>query len=250
MALYEDSLRALAHLFSRVSAPSMEAHIRADIDAWQKRRDAKQHLEKYAGHSTYSDWVIHSQNGHRVDEIQQVWANTLLENLQMIAQRMAEKPDDPRQERKTLNGLSRHRSLLKHPPSSRTPSKLKKHGSGRYLRVLSCPNCNDRFATDLSIEAVIAGDVIGDSLCDAYESGSMSGLIDTLLDGKLTNLAESRERVARAAERAGISIKRMRGQRDQCTACDNNDLSVKHWTLWANGELRFEVAAFESGQAV
>jgi len=223
----------------------MEAHIRSDMKAWKERRDAAQHRGKYGGNSTYSDWVIHPLNGHRVDEVQQVWANSLLDRLQTMLLRLSEKPEDPRQERKIINSLSRHRSILKEPPSNRVPSKLKRHGSGADLRTTHCQKCGVYHATHRNIEYVIAGDVMGDYLCDAYESGTMIELVDTLLDGTMKNLAEIRNRVRRAAERAGIAVPETDMQRDRCAACGSDDVIVKFWTLWGDGRLRFELAAFE-----
>jgi len=248
MALYEDGLDALAHLLRRVCAPSMEAQIRSDLEAWRKRHDAAQHRAKYSGNSTYDDWVIHSQNGHQVDEVQQVWANALLDKLQSVLRRLAEKPDDPRQERKVLNSLIRHRSILKDPPSNRAPSRLKEIGSGTYLRSIRCQQCGDHHTTHLSVESVIAGDVTGEYLCDAYETGTMIGLVDRLLDGTLEKFAEMRVQVSCAAERAGIAVQETDGQRDLCATCGSDDVTVEHRTLCGGGQLRFELAAFEQSQ--
>ncbi len=247
MSLYEDSLDALAHLLRRVCATGEEAHIRSDLEAWRTRRDAAQHRRKYGGHSTYSDWVIHRLNGHQVDEIQQVWANSLLETLQLVLRRISEKLDDPRQERKILNALTRHRPLLKKPPSREAPGKQR--GSGKYLRAIRCQQCGDRHASYLSVENVIAGDVIGDYFYDAYTSGTLIELVDTLLDGTVENLVETRKRVRSAAERAGIGVLETDRQHDACAACNGDDVTVKSWVLLANGELRFELAAHEQHES-
>ncbi len=243
MALFEDSLEALAYLLKRVCATGEEAHIRSDLEAWRKRHDAAQHRMKYGGHSTYSDWVIHRLNGHEVDEIQQVWANSLLETLQLVLRRISEKPDDPRQERKILNGLTRHRSLLKESPSRKATGK--QHGSGKYLRAIRCQQCGDHHASHLSVEDVIAGDVVGEYFYDAYTSGVLIELVDTLLDGTAENLAETRMRVTSAAERAGIAVLETDGQSDACAACGSDEVTVKSWVLLKNGQLRFELAAHE-----
>lgn len=241
MALYEDSLHALAHLLQRVAAPRWEEHIRSDIEAWQKRGDAEQHNRKYGGHSTYSDWVIHSQNGHTVTEVQQVWANKLLWELQIILRSLSERPDDPRQETKFLNGLNRQRSVLR--------GQAKDGDSGTYLRVISCNECDKTCTTHLSVERVIAGDLLPGLLLEAYESGTMIELVDSVLDGTLENLSEFRARVASAAERAGIAVAAASSrQPDVCAACGSDDVNVRQWAMAENGQLRFELADFERGQ--
>ncbi len=241
MALYEDSLYALAHLLQRVSAPRWEEHIRSDIEAWQKHRDARQHSRKYAGHSTYSDWAIHSQNGHRVNEIQQVWANKLLWKLQVNLRLLSERPDDPRQETRILNSLSAQRSVLK--------AQGRGVDADADLRVICCNECGKPCTSHLSVERVIAGDLLPGLLLEAYESGTMIELVDSVLDGTLENLSEFRARVTAAAERAGIAVAAMSSrQPDACAACGSDDVNVRQWAIAGNGQLYFELAEFERGQ--
>ncbi len=247
-ALYEDSLKALARLLNKVSASNWEAHIRSDIEAWETRRDSAQHRSKYGGHSTYSDWAIHADNGHRVDETQQVWANALLSRLQLLLRQLAERPEDPSVERKLLDGLTRHRSFLTQPTDS-PASGTGEAESGANLRAIHCQACGYVHASESGAERVIADDVLGVYLRRAYESGTMIELVDALLDGTDDNLETYRTRIRLAAGHAGIAIRKTFGRRDACAACGSDDVAIVHWSLRDSGNdddrPAFEPAEFE-----
>ncbi len=246
MTLYEQSLNALAHLLQRVSAERWEEQIRSDIDAWRKDRNAQQHRNKYGGHSTYSDWVISALNGHQVDGIQEIWANEILRQLQLALRVLAEDPDDPRKESRVFNGWGRHHPVLKDALPGGTSTRPGRAESGHPLRVVTCEHCKHRHTSLPRIETVVAGDVLGYYLHEAFESGNPEALIDALLDGKVDELDEFRARVRIAAENAGMSILAGEGPYpDRCPACNGEEVSVSHWSLKKGRDLSFQLADFE-----
>ncbi len=229
MTLFGDSLHTLVHLLNRVGAEQWEASIRADIEAWETRRDSSQHQGKYGGHSSCSDWSFSSANGHRVDDVQATWANALLRELQLLLRPLAADPDDERLVRKVVNGLTRHPSVLhpyRHEPDNR---RLKEPGSGTSLRVVCCPSCGARHTSRLDMEHSIARDVTAGILINALETGTASQMVDTLLDGGVEGLDDMRKKVRQAAAQNRIDLRE--DWNDDCMQCGEKNTVVEFWNL-------------------
>jgi hypothetical protein len=244
MSMFVPILNRFSMVSAFVSMTILSRRDRANRKNYHQRRPDKSDVLEFHNPLTYSDWVIHRMNGHLVDEVQQIWANELLLKLQYLLRQLSEDPNSPRLERKSLNAVTQHRSILKRPASDELLRESEQHGSGNYLRSLQCRQCGYVQTSQLSVEGVIAGDVVGEYLLEAYQSREMVRLVDTFLDGEVAGLEDMRRQVTSCAEKAGIAVHDADRKRDLCVACNSDDTSVSSWALRANGELRFEIAAF------
>ncbi|MDJ0918096.1 MAG: hypothetical protein QNJ05_10045 [Woeseiaceae bacterium] len=250
MTLYEQLLIGLRHLLQRVSSEHWEQQIQSDLEAWRERRDARQHRSKYGGNSTYSDWIISSQNKHTVDDLQSVWANHLRHQMQLALRALSEKPEDERAETKILRSWERRRSAFSRSKPEGTSSRHSASGSDSRLRVVSCHSCGQKQVSVTSLENFVADDLIQGFLYGACVSGDIKALVDRLMDKQQDGVAEARSEVTRAAESAGIVVVEDCGPRTEtCAACNSENISVSFWYLTNEGGWTFAPPELERSRA-
>ncbi len=231
MTLFEQTLITMEHLLIQVNAPRWASRIREDLELWRSKGDASQHRVRYGGHSTYSDWVIHRQNGHDVSETQQAWIGRVFSQLQYLGQFLAEDPSDQRLERKHVNAIAGTRSVLGNAPAMEWSLETAERSCGEGVRTERCADCAYSETSRMEVETFMADDVVPGLLVSAIRRQDLIRLVDRVLAGRIKGVGDARRIVLEALRSENVDVTATWRPRDRCPACESSDMRVFRWDL-------------------
>ena len=218
MTGYVRALQALIHLFESVGDERWARRIEEDLDRWRRHGRTDRHRARLSGRGPLSDLIICETNGHRVGDVQEVWANELLRRLTLISGRLA---DDPGTE------VSADGDDGPRPP---------------VLEGWRCLVCGHGEVDLPGIDRMLAPALLSPLVREAVGSDSLVGLVDRVLAGEIPGLEAGRRRLRGALEEAGVRVVDRQGWMRPCPACgEEADTAVYRWRLdgsGADGRLR------------